>query len=75
MKAEKWDVHPEVHAITVGARATMPEQNTEVLKRMGITETKQQAALLLTAHNSRDWCGSQQIKHAAIRIVSHNTNT
>ena len=33
-----WEVHEEVHVITVGARATVPEQNDRVVGNIGIYE-------------------------------------
>ena len=35
-----WNVNGQVHAITVGAGATVPERNDAVLKSLGIAEDR-----------------------------------
>eukprot|EP00959_Pyramimonas_sp_CCMP1952_P285148 5962079-Pyramimonas_sp.AAC.1 len=35
-----WNVHGRIHVITVGVWATVPIQNDEVLKEMGVSEKK-----------------------------------
>jgi hypothetical protein len=40
LEREGWNVRPTVHVITVGARATVPIRNVEILKSLGIIKEK-----------------------------------
>ena len=43
-----WDVAPLTHVITVGARATVPTRNADVLKELGIVKAADQKTMQRT---------------------------
>eukprot|EP00959_Pyramimonas_sp_CCMP1952_P243775 5095886-Pyramimonas_sp.AAC.2 len=45
LEKEGWNVHGNVHVITIGVRATVPTRNDEVLKEMGVSEKKDRKSL------------------------------
>ena len=46
-----WEVHMEVHVLTVGARATVPKTNEEELEALGVNSKTERARI------QREWVG------------------
>ena len=57
-----WNVHRKVHVIKIGVRATVPVQNDEVLKDLGVSEKKSRKSL----QQDLVWTSA---KHAATTIA------